>query len=364
MNLSSDQVWAFEALKEWKASGHPEFTLAGLAGTGKTTLIREAIHGENKLFDDVHVMALAGKAASVLRSKGVFATTIHSHIYNPPDKHSQGCWVKKPGQEVPGKVFIVDEASMVSTDLYRDLLSFGRPILWVGDHGQLEPIGENPRLMETASIKLERIHRQAEDSPIIAFAHALRSARPFKERVSDALTLCQTAKGSLVEHVLEEKPDQVIVGFNKTRHAVNAAIRGGLGYKGSPQAGDRVICIKNHRNQGVFNGMQATIISLKKESENYVWCDIDVEGQIMDNVKMAKRSFGVDLPSDVKIKDADTTLWDYAYAITCHKSQGSEWKHVLVYEQLVDSWDPRRWSYTAATRAAQKLTYISGRCLK
>lgn len=358
MELSPDQQVAFDAIKAWRDSPQQEFTLAGLAGTGKTTLVKEILGDDN----DHHVMALSGKAASVLVSKGVHATTIHSHIYAPMDPHHGKTWKLKERLEVYGKLWVVDEASMVSTELHRDLLSFSRKILWVGDHGQLEPIGENPRLMERSGVKLEKIHRQAENSPIIAFAHALRSGRPFKERDTPELVLCSHPKGTLIEHMLEEQADQVIVGFNSTRHNLNNAFRREMKYTEWLHPGERIICLRNNSQEGVFNGLQGTVVKVVKEAENYVWADLLCDGREY-YCKIAKAGLGKDIPADVRIRDKDTTIWDYAYAVTCHKSQGSEWPRVMVYEQLVETWDARRWSYTAATRASKRLTYISRRCL-
>jgi ATP-dependent exoDNAse (exonuclease V) alpha subunit len=50
--------------------------------------------------------------------------------------------------------------------------------------------------------------------------------------------------------------------------------------------------------------------------------------------------------------------FDYAYAVTCHKAQGDEWDHVLVFEQYSQLWEHARWVYTAATRAREKLTWV------
>lgn len=361
MMLSDDQLTAFHQIKAFlKNPDSQEFVLAGLAGTGKTTLIKALLDEPDT--EPHHVMALAGKAASVLRSKGVHATTIHSHIYSPPGEGFTA-WHLRPGDEVDGSFFVVDEASMVSTDLYRDIKSFGRKVLWVGDHGQLEPIGDNPRLMEKADVRLEKIHRQAEGSPIIAFSHALRIGRRFKERDTEALVLAKAPRNKLIDHILEEQPDQVIVGFNTTRHIINKAYRDRMSLKGKLVPGDRVICLKNNREVGVFNGMQGTVVRINTENDRYIWCDVQISGdQTLANVKMAKVTLGEDLPPNARIKDRDTTVWDYAYAITCHKSQGSEWPRVFVYEQLVDGWSPERWSYTAATRASQRLVYVSRRC--
>jgi ATP-dependent exoDNAse (exonuclease V) alpha subunit len=70
-----------------------------------------------------------------------------------------------------------------------------------------------------------------------------------------------------------------------------------------------------------------------------------------------KEQFGHDLIKDFRSKDL--LLFDYAYCITAHKAQGSEWDSVVVLEQISNRWDAKRWRYTAATRAKERLVYCA-----
>jgi exodeoxyribonuclease-5 len=138
-------------------------TIGGYAGTGKTVLVPKFVQA----FPSFKVCAFTGKAAHVLKDRGVEATTIHSRIYNllkdkdnkPLLKDGKPQFVRKSHLDCGG--FIIDEASMIDAQLYRDLTSFGLPIIFLGDHGQLEPVGEDIYLMKNPDYRLEKVHRNA-----------------------------------------------------------------------------------------------------------------------------------------------------------------------------------------------------------
>ena len=151
MEFSPQQDEALKSVDRWLKGGRsPIFRLFGYAGTGKTTLAR---HFAENVDGDVQFAAFTGKAAQVLRSKGAKnARTIHSLIYRPKGEESvedeiTGKTSMSPtftlNRQSPiakAKLIIVDECSMVDEQLGRDLMSFGTPILVLGDPGQLPPI--------------------------------------------------------------------------------------------------------------------------------------------------------------------------------------------------------------------------------
>src|SRR5262245_55374194 len=113
-------------------------TLGGYAGTGKTTVLRTLADA----LPDWAPVAFTGTAAHVMEGTGSSASTIHSTIYRPLPLPGGGWrFVLKGLFELGCAGFLVDEASMVGTGLYRDLLSFDLPVIFVGDHGQLQPVG-------------------------------------------------------------------------------------------------------------------------------------------------------------------------------------------------------------------------------
>src|SRR5262249_38385567 len=116
------------------------FRLFGYAGTGKTTLARHLAKGVD---GKVLFAAFTGKAACVMRSKGCYgASTIHSLIYKPRERQGETRSSAR-GEGAPAskaKLIVIDECSMVDAELARDLMSFGVPLLVLGDPAQLPPI--------------------------------------------------------------------------------------------------------------------------------------------------------------------------------------------------------------------------------
>jgi exodeoxyribonuclease-5 len=139
-----------------------------------------------------------------------------------------------------------------------------------------------------------------------------------------------------------------------------------LGYADLLHPGDKVICCQNNYDHGVFNGQMFYVQNIRKEANDIIWCDlVDDLGTPYRNIPMFKDCFGGkrDIDDELRreLRDIDTCLFDYGYVITCHKSQGSEWKKVVVIEE---PWaqkffkDMNRWRYTAITRAAERLVYL------
>ncbi len=377
--LDDAQSNALDQIVSW-AKDQPEsqeFKLGGYAGTGKTTLIKAVVNSLQSSFCTA-ICAYTGKAVSVLRRKGCHkASTIHSLIYDLEDPTAaEPKYVVR--DTIEADLIIVDEASMISQELYTDLIGFGVKILWVGDPGQLEPVGDDINLMKCPDVVLEKIHRQGEGSSILHFAGEVRTSR--KGPALYALT----SGHKLVDVTIKRWPSgvdltdcgQVICGFNKTRVSMNKKIRQLLGYTTiCPVPGENVICLQNNKKDGVFNGQQLSVV----ESRLCEWNDNILSLTLVDD--LGRRYGPLDCwipqfgavatitPADMqKVKreqgipsgrdGPSINLFDFGYALTAHKSQGSEWEKVTVFEELwEDKWDPTRWRYTAITRASKKLMY-------
>jgi exodeoxyribonuclease-5 len=391
VELDEQQRKAIDAVLEWYGSrSSPTLTFGGYAGTGKTTCIRHLV----EQVPGAAVCAPSGKAAFVLRTKEVPATTIHSLIYVPTDvcsncgrswedcraelhrlrkiafqRQQRGAPVVTLPSEIAcrgakqttafrrvpiltKKLIIVDEASMVSAEIQHDLESFGIPVLYVGDHGQLEPVGYDNGLMREPTIRLEKIHRQAESSPIIRFAHRVRLGHTPRTEGEDAVVV----RSSAVPANLTDF-DVVLCGRNRTRCDINERVRKLRGFEGElPGVGERVICLRNDKERKIFNGMQGTVLAfVEHPDDGYIMTVQDDVGTVYPNVPVCPDQFG----NEETLKDVSRhlTLWDFGYCLTTHKSQGSQFDRVLVVEQIMRSWSPARWRYTAATRAAKHLTY-------
>ncbi|HPE32748.1 MAG TPA: AAA family ATPase, partial [Parvularculaceae bacterium] len=177
MKWSPEQDAALKAVDQWLKMGDRQvFRLFGYAGAGKTTLARHLAEGAG---GEVAFAAFTGKAAHVMRQKGCEgATTIHSLIYRPADEDEEGALVFAIRRDAPAAsadLIIIDECSMVDEELGRDLLSFGKPVLVLGDPAQLPPVKGGGFFTEAEpDFMLTEIHRQAADNPIIRLSMEIR----------------------------------------------------------------------------------------------------------------------------------------------------------------------------------------------
>lgn len=315
--------------------------------TGKTTVIRSLV----ERLPDFAICAYTGKATQVLRRKGIQASTIHSLIYRPIPLEDGGVEFQlRDGSEFGYSGVIVDEASMVGRDVYDDLRSLDVPLIFVGDHGQLEPVGGGGfNLMERPDITLEKIHRNAGE--IALFAEHLRRGREAGDWESRGQVHVITAQ-DLQDSGSVGEADQIIVAYNRTRCEINAMARENLGRpEDRPAVGDRVICLQNDRRIGVFNGMQGVVAEIDCDRRLMTFRSAEQDYRL----RYVPEAFGAERTPE---RRSGLVPFDYAYCITCHKAQGDEYDHVLVIEQKCSRWSHERWAYTAASRAKSRLTWI------
>ncbi len=385
IQLSKDQTSALEILIDWFKSVRPTsfITLGGYAGTGKTTLISQFRSEINKLDKKKKIafVSFTGKAARVMKNKleesesiykNDFVGTIHSLIYSPVlngNKEIIG-WEMK--DKISFDLIIIDEASMVDKQLWNDLRSFQIPLLAVGDHGQLPPIQGKFNLMENPQIKLEQIHRQAEDNPIIQISIQARKEGfiPAGKYAPTVRKISKTDDDSAyeVEELLRSYTTETLVlcGYNFMRIKLNKAIRQfNEFYAEEPQNYDRVICLRNNHKKQIFNGMLGTIESIEREDDDWYFVNIlfddeaKYSGLIYADQFNNKESLNF---TDKRNQSVKGDLFDFGYALTVHKAQGSQARRVILFEERFRQMDDemwRRWLYTAVTRAEEEL-YIIG----
>ena len=369
IELTEEQQEAVDAIAEWAAGNGNEISLGGYAGTGKTTIIRYLVEG---IAAKAVVLTPTGKAACVLRSKGIDADTIHSFIYRcvgeveKKNGEMKPVFERKEAEEVLFRgIIIVDEASMVNQEMANDLrsLDLGFRIIWVGDHGQLPPVGGDPGIMRSPNIVLTTIHRQAEKSPIIRLAHRVRAGEPFGRLRSpdESVVFVENAKSAnkIVDVSIRCELDTVLVGMNSVRHDVNAEYRERIGFHDPLCVGDKVICLLNNRKLDIFNGQTFKITELGEVS---TWGGMPWEqdatihdGEREVDVRILLTRLGKQSSRDDENRSRDACLFDYAYAITVHKSQGSEWNRVGLVDCYSSIWENNRWRYTGVTRAKDRL---------
>jgi len=384
----------------YEISSEQVFTISGVAGSGKSTIVSAIIDELGLQQFQVAFCTFTGKAALVLNQKGNRATTIHKLIYDTQVqniKDKDGIYrkvainTKKTQLSSLLRLIVIDEAYMVAKHLIKDLMSYGIKILLLGDNGQLKPIGEDNGYFENPDVLLTEIHRQAADNPIIYLSELARLDKLVKW---DWVNRKAVLNGHLTYGMLGNKvaiipkddieagymlrADQVLCGKNDTRKLLNQEIRDELGFSGTfPQVGEKIICIKNNwdkeiKVEGVtmnlINGMTGQVIDepykFDKHSRTHrlgFQPDGATEYSYFPDILADSEDFKLDYPTPVNHKtremierDEKINKFDFGYAITTHKAQGSQWNKVFVYYEHIYK-QHEKWSYTAITRAADKL---------
>ena len=374
MEFSPQQDEALQAVSRWLKAGEPQiFRLFGYAGTGKTTLAR---HFAEDVDGDVQFAAFTGKAAQVLRSKGATnAKTIHSLIYRPRGEEevedqetgrtsiSPMFSLNRQSPVAKAALIVVDECSMVDEALGRDLMSFGTPILVLGDPGQLPPISGGGFFTDhEPDCLLTEIHRQARDNPIIELAMRVREGREIEP--GDWGSAKVIGKRDVTQELVLDA-DQVLVGINRTRRRYNQRLRELKGFTAAhPQAGDKLVCLRNDPAKALLNGSLWQVMTSSRETTKpginlLVRPEVDDMDRGAAKVKLLKAVFEdaeAEIPWSTKKRYDD---FDYGYALTVHKAQGSQWNDVVLFDESFAFRDTReRWLYTAITRAAERLTIV------
>ena len=393
MILSAQQDRALHDVSRWYRSKSSQiYRLFGYAGTGKTTITKQLIA---EVGDAAVCMAPTGKAASVMRRSGLTnATTIHKLIYQPKDKSQKRlkelqALVLRLGNQGPSpalakaqeelrleeqnvlrpafslnrdskgmkdaKLIVLDESSMVDEQTGQDLMSFGLPILALGDPGQLPPVkGAGYFTARKPETLLTEVHRQARDSGIIRLATDIREhgdISPTARYGDDAIIV----KARDMDPAQWLAADQLLVGSNATRRAFNQRIRELRGHTSPvPMRGERVVCLRNNHDLGLLNGEQFTVNEDAHYTDEMVDLLIENEG-VQVGVCCHRAPFeGQDVDFWSK-RDAEE--FDYGYAMTVHKSQGSSFAHTLLYDQW-RSTARTQWLYTGVTRASEKIVVV------
>jgi exodeoxyribonuclease-5 len=287
------------------------------------------------------------------------------------------------------ELLVVDESSMLSEDQVEDIRQFGVPILLVGDHGQLPPVKArmNPWIAKP-DIVLTENHRQKNDtSGIVDIALWARDGNQLRKGVwgdgravvlgkdDDRMDLLMDAQRYLEKATLGVDLPAIICANNKTRAGINMRFHG----EGPPRPGDRVVALRrcevdvvealdngnkpilsgDGERRLVHNGHTGTIRAITGKTTRTVNMVVeldDTNGKMVWVTRAETKQFGSPGVLGEHERGSNTRLWDYAYAMTCHKAQGSEWDDVIV---LNEAWsDKARWLYTAVTRAKKKLVVV------
>jgi exodeoxyribonuclease-5 len=350
--------------------------------------------------------------------------TIHSLMYEP-EKIGDRVIDWNARNTLPVDCIIVDEASMLTKSLWEDLLSYKLPIIAVGDHGQLPPIDGDFNLMEDPKLQLTTIFRQEQDNPILQLAEWIRENNhapvPQTKEYSDFITgvvdqsrlqiftstdsMGKETVGDIIQNYSQDT--MILCGYNNTRKAINQQIRAHIFEFDEPdwdeiqkyaeedmsdreiqekiltipKRKDRVLCLKNNNRRGIYNGMLGTISSIEAinkkiysahisfdsglEYQTYISADQFGANTTIDYSEIPRINFETgELPDDPDRKDSKfetVDLFDFGYAMTVHKAQGSQAKQVLLFAERMKRMEDNiwgRWLYTAVTRAEERLIMI------
>lgn len=421
-DLSPDQKTVYESILDWTKSQRGDLlTVGGVAGSGKSTLLG-LLAAETDL--KIAYICFTGRASSVLGRKlkaaGVETTSRSQadderrtsgrwgHLFYSPfsaeasypfcgtihrlvrraviDNVTEELlgWAEREQLDRNYDLIVLDEASMVDSKLIHSIKRHGVRILAVGDHGQLAPVMGDGSLMQNPDLRLEKIHRQAEGSPIIQLSRAIRERGVMDRSLADGRRLIFGSVADLRRKVLPEiiqKPrlDTAFLCWrNQTRIETNRTAREYLGYAGlPPQLGEPIICLRNY--PPVYNGMRGLMVDSSVQPFPEEWwvlrarIEFPDEGIPAAGYEVCRDQFhrpetfkSVDELKAKGIKvgsmgDAGR-LFDFGYALTVHKSQGSQFQHAVVmvdWRQNYQDEAMRRLAYTAVTRASERLTVLT-----
>lgn len=401
--LTPGQAEAVQMVDRLLDDDNPAFgVLTGFAGTGKTTLLRVIA----EKYDAPLILCPTGKAAIRVKEAtgGLDACTIHKYLYKPVEDPKTGdpIWAKKPIDEIDlpaNGLVVVDEASMVGDQLWRDIWSLcskiGLKVLLVGDRFQLAPVKPEDGGFSTLTslvtpyrADLTEVVRQALDNPIIKASMLIRDS---EEGTMEAIMgMRSVAPGKLVEEFLSMAPSKaLIVWRNATRQLLNLQVRKALAQPDDDIApGEPLLVMYNNYDLDRFNGevvqfdkwltVPAGQIAVRNSQKNLSMMasyglasikDLDVPAMLSPEVVfdrvggMPAKTMGFyskvharDRMGYEKQREPTYLSANFGYALTAHKAQGSEFDDVLVVIEGGMKWldpDGRRWLYTSLTRAKQ-----------
>lgn len=383
ITLNEQQALAVKKAKKWWKTQHKQtFEISGIAGSGKSTIVKYLVEDLKIDPDDVLYVAYVGKATLALSRKGHRAQTIHSTIYTVelvPKIDEDGnkvvvndkvvmvpFFIKREKLPPNIKLIVLDEAGMTAEGISLDLLSFGIPVICLGDLNQLPPVFGESYFLKEPDIVLTEPMRQALDSPIIYLAQrAISGQKIHKGQYGNCFV---AGKEEISDRLLMES-DVNICGKNATRDELNNYIRYNILKKTVPYPteGERIICRQNNWTECIegniflINGLVGYVDNIYLDTYNKQSINIDFRPEFLQD------SCFYDISIDYKYITAPYSerknhnksfynKFEYGYVITCHLAQGSEYPNVLIFDERIGDRDYyNRWLYTAITRASNSL---------
>ncbi|MGZ8432743.1 MAG: ATP-dependent DNA helicase [Candidatus Binatia bacterium] len=388
IQFTACQAKAMQGIEQWFKGREQILVIGGYAGTGKSTIAK---YFEKQLGIDALYCAYTGKAAFALRERGASnASTIHGLIYKffePKEAREflfearstmQSCvagsrryraWEKTYGQlhniiktggdgafvlnplsPICGSdLVVVDEYSMVNADIVDDLTMLADKILFLGDPAQLPPVeGKTPLKPQYF---LDEVVRQALDNPVLRAATLIREGKPIPAGADWGKF--KRIKKKDFEWDLANSVDQILCGKNITRTALNKKFRDRLGLTDNlPMTDDKLVCLKNNHNIGLYNGVTGICVNPREVGGEFL-IDLQQKGRFFEELSV----WGARFTEGRQPERWETRAYDhfdFGYALTVHKAQGSEWNNIAIFAEMRNP----AWLYTAITRAKKTAIWI------
>lgn len=397
IELTNEQIFLTLELEHWFHSNDSSqlYEISGSSGTGKSTVVRYFIDKMGLTYDEVLFTCFAGKGANQLAKHGLPAQTIHSAIYDYVEefmtddkgriiRYNNGRpkmthkFILKDRLPKKIKLIVVDEGSMVGEKLAKDLMSFGIPMVILGDLNQLPPVMDKQFFLNNPDYILTKIMRQCEGDPIIQLAQKVLNDEPLMYGIYGNSAVIRKSDLDLDNF---KHADVTITATNRLKYKINDMYREEIKHIKNlerPHVGEKVICTKNNWNKeikGLFltNGTSGYVSSVDKYSFDKFSINISMVPDFAPHSEF--RDLDVDyillnrtdpdsLPNKDKIaysyREKTLDKFEYAYAITCWKAQGSEYDNVLFMDEdyLPDKTLKKKLEYTAITRARKQIIIV------
>lgn len=384
-----------QAVSWFYNSSKQVFEIAGYAGTGKSVVLNEIVRRIGLDESEYLPAAYTGQASIIMRLKGFrTAKSLHStfyHLvrrkkrtekgfddvdteYNTPKYEYIFLPILPGGIDERVKLIVIDEGYMVPLYMKKDILKHGIKVLVAGDTGQLPPVAGEPAFFTGEGVHyLTQIMRQSQDNPIIYLADRARQGLPIDNGIYGN-NLLVIEEDELTNKMIQDI-GILICGTNRSRDMFNSAMRSSLGYYTDyPCYGERVICRNNNwhvENQGIalangLNGMVCSPIDVGSfVQKDLIQFDFlpDLLNTPFTNLRM---NYNYLIGSyeerntirNSKFQVTKGELFEYAYALTTHLAQGSEYNAGIYYEEFMRSNIQNQLNYTGITRFKNYLIYV------
>lgn len=351
--LVPEQRAAFDgALEHVRNPRRRSYSIQGRGGTGKSFVMSCLVHA----LPNAIPCAFTAKAASVLTERtGKRAVTLHSVLYDfhgmlEDEETGKAKPMFSPKENPLDKpTLLLDESSMVGGRLGNDIEALGAVVITTGDPWQLQPVGDTQHFTRFDA-ELKEPHRFALESPIIRQSYAAHLKGAYANDTDDFRVVRKSTPDDRM------RANVALCYRNKTRMIYNRVRRsdGGLPAR-RLTIGEPIMCLRNNYNLRIFNGVIYTVASDWTAGENLALRE-EGTGRTINVFAPAIEDF---TPHFDEQKNEDGVApFALAYAVTGHKSQGSEWDSTLVIDEHPRNEMWKYHIYTSLTRAKKRVLVV------